>query len=113
LNVARQGLDEPSRLDTSRPELLYAAKKLRRRRSQGRGDLLDGGERGVAAAGFDGSDVVWRQLRALGQLLEREPKGLSPAPNRIPELHGLEVGSCMPVSTTIGGVANQLYGGVS
>lgn len=113
MSVTGQGFDQSTSLDAYGAEIPNASEELRRRRIERGGDLLNGRQRRIAAAVLHRADVVGGQVGALGQLLEREPEGLAPAPDRFAEFHGPEVCLSMPWSTTIGGVANQSEGVVS
>ena len=105
MNLERQPLYESPRLDADVAEAPDSSKEFGGSSSKGLRELFDRREGGIAAPVLNGADVVGRQLRALRQLLEREPEGLASATNRLPEVHGREVGACIPRSTTIGGVA--------
>ena len=113
MKVSRQPLYQPSRLDADGTEVANAAEKFGGGRAERLSDLLDGRQRRVTAAALHRADIVWGQVRAFRELLEGEAERLSPPPDHLPEVHGLQGRVHMPASTTIGGVANQRQGVVS
>lgn len=108
MRLARESLDQSPGLDADGPEVSNAPEQFGGRSAECFGNLLHRRQRGVAPARLYRADVIRRQLRSLGEILKREPEGLSSAAYGFPEVHEVELDVGMPAVTTIVGVANQL-----